>query len=1676
MALFRRTFGAGRMNSDAENRLLPPGEYKTANNIVVYNGEANEGAIMKSLSNKRLTNLNFGPNPIEIGQITYEARQRMYWLVKSDTGSYMCEWDGISQSATFVLQDTRAAGERVFDLNERFLCTGMAIVPNTDPDKELLPMTDNNMEPLCINISRAKTYGVNGFEAEDIYLIKKPPRFAPITQFTNSGTVDNNLEERMLTFFYRYKYLDGEFSAFSSFSNYKFAPKQFKLDYETFENLGMVNAFNGVRIGFDTGDKRVTDIQLVFKNTNSLFPYLVDTFNKADNGWGDNEIRYHNFSANKLYTQLPTRELDRTFDNVPRKALALAMIGNRAIYGNYLENYNLVDLANRKVVPDFTVSLKTRSLTGVNVPVTLSDGDAENDVMTLDLTGIALVQGTRLTFNLSLTEQTYDNGTYSHGVDFILNTDYADATALAADEDFVTFITQGLTNNFLTNYDADPPTDSTLDSTNPFTIVSSTPTGISVRAISLVYQFSDMTTATSYWGFEAETSVIYFDSESASSIKSNRNYEVGLLYQDKWGRKTTVLTAPKNSLFIPQAFSTSKNTLLVNINNPAPAWADSCKLVVKADPLAYQTIYASVFFEDGVYRWIKLDGDSRDKCEEGDILIVKKDITGPLSEVIKVKVLEKKVQEENFISGNNNDEGAEIIEPAGLYMKIKPTNFYIDYTEDQFIVDEGNGSASDGVPRVRVDQLYTETVVGGITTYTDVPIPQGSQITLYFKSYGRGLGPFVFEKTYTVQANYVNFQLWFEDNVTLPLDVPDFSEEYTTIEFVRGTPSGENGVSITGNPDDALFMLVSGIIPGNGSGVSTGRKGYLNTKVTIQIVDGFVIFETEPTPADIDIYYETEQTILIENGFHIGNVQEQNAGQPCIMELNFFNCYTMGNGAESYRVKDAVNKNYLAIDFKPTTTDPNGYKEIRRGTDMTYGETYVESSGVNGLNVFNLSTGNFKDDLDKQYGTIQKLYARDNNVVVMQEEKSGYVLYDKTAIYTADGNAALTSVPGVLGQYQPYAGNRGIGTKPESFSVDEDGRIKYASVKNGSINRLSLHGIEDIVYGMKRFWRDLFTARPNANILSGFDPYLNLTPFSIGDEPVRFPQFGCGAVLNKINQDQPFTYVLQLNDLGGDVVINYSVTGNATISALFNGVTTVASNVTGMGNLTFERDSLVENLVTITITPVGGPISYTLSNNCPVGSPLTIVSVVLSDTDDAGLTMNDRFKWEGSPFINYDELLSAGPVTRFESITGLEGMGPFPVNGSLVTIQTLKDTASSGAFLTSKCNRLGYLITETDYSSATYQDLLDDPDTTFLTVANTGEPGFSEMSTANFLFARSSTDQKLYLIWDYTDRSPVLTDDSANVTLGGSVTIDVLANDEYDPGAVVGIGTPPQYGTAIVNMDGSITYTHDGSSHFEDLFTYTVTQNGCSSSATVVLSIGISCGDSFTASGTTGIYEVNINLGTGTGWAGIAYNAQNVPDRFQIYRSGTLVADSKYVGDSIAAGPPTSYSDLLGPKTLSVYQYDGSAFVDTGVDESFTVVQDDIANNTTEAIDGNGILLFNKTTALPASITLRVIGPIGSTSWDLSNIICPTPEDALVEGSDKFLHGFFNEAGKGGTSKSIKAWLGTSPVKFYTSKIGGEDFSMYNNFTTNPTVRYVNDGVTWWELSPNGTILSTGTL
>jgi hypothetical protein len=99
----------------------------------------------------------------------------------------------------------------------------------------------------------------------------------------------------------------------------------------------MVNDFNAVRIDFNTGEKQVTDIQLIAKESGSNNLYIVETFNKESEAWGNGQTRSYTFSNSKLYLSLPESELKRNFDNVPLKAKILNYNRNRAVLETILK-------------------------------------------------------------------------------------------------------------------------------------------------------------------------------------------------------------------------------------------------------------------------------------------------------------------------------------------------------------------------------------------------------------------------------------------------------------------------------------------------------------------------------------------------------------------------------------------------------------------------------------------------------------------------------------------------------------------------------------------------------------------------------------------------------------------------------------------------------------------------------------------------------------------------------------------------------------------------------------------------------------------------------------------------------------------------------------------------------------------------------------------------------------------------------------------------------------------------------------------------------------------------------------------------------------------------------------------------------------------------------------------
>ena len=193
-------------------------------------------------------------------------------------------------------------------------------------------------------------------------------------------TKDSLFEFKFVRFAYRYKYTDGEYSPFSPFSEIAFIPGPYQYKAVDGYNLGMTNQLRGLKIknylpNLDERPDDVVAVDILFKDEVSPSIYTVKTLHRQDGQSEGLELTWPDLGAtlpddtkpyaNKrgeleitsemIHAVVASNQLIRPYDNVPRKALAQEIIGNRVVYGNYLQNYN-IETASGFIKPEFNLS------------------------------------------------------------------------------------------------------------------------------------------------------------------------------------------------------------------------------------------------------------------------------------------------------------------------------------------------------------------------------------------------------------------------------------------------------------------------------------------------------------------------------------------------------------------------------------------------------------------------------------------------------------------------------------------------------------------------------------------------------------------------------------------------------------------------------------------------------------------------------------------------------------------------------------------------------------------------------------------------------------------------------------------------------------------------------------------------------------------------------------------------------------------------------------------------------------------------------------------------------------------------------------------------------------------------------------------------------------------------
>ena len=180
-------------------------------------------------------------------------------------------------------------------------------------------------------------------------------------------------EDKFPRFSYRYKYEDGEYSTFAPWSEVAFLPGSFSYESKRGFNEAMLSGVRSIKLkGFNdapawamqTG-RDIVEIDILYKEESSPNVYLVETISPIDIlSVGSTQLPWYSneylIKSEVVKSTLPSNQLLRSWDNVPKKALAQSISGNRIIYANYEQNYDLkVDGNNYK--PDFKNSLSTWS-------------------------------------------------------------------------------------------------------------------------------------------------------------------------------------------------------------------------------------------------------------------------------------------------------------------------------------------------------------------------------------------------------------------------------------------------------------------------------------------------------------------------------------------------------------------------------------------------------------------------------------------------------------------------------------------------------------------------------------------------------------------------------------------------------------------------------------------------------------------------------------------------------------------------------------------------------------------------------------------------------------------------------------------------------------------------------------------------------------------------------------------------------------------------------------------------------------------------------------------------------------------------------------------------------------------------------------------------------------------
>ena len=395
MAEIKNNFIKAKMNKDLDDRLVPPGEYRNAQNISISRSEGSDvGALENILGNSVISStvLNI-PNIDVIGFLNDNATNNIYLFLTDYTDTSV---SGISNFAplnanciisrynTSTKIYTKLVQGRFLNFAKNNSIIGVNIL------EDLLFFTDNRNQPRKINVDLANPSGGSNptyYSSEDTISVAKPAPLEtiklvniaqglplestminPAQEFMPDGTTlnpdynpdwsgdPNFLQDKFVRFSYRYKFDDGEYSIMAPFTQICFIPKQqgYFLDgdqEEAYRSTIVQFVENnvtqiGLNIPFQTEnpqtDLHISELEIIYRESDTTNIKVVESIpvNSVVSKMKSNvnkKVYNFTYTSTKPYKTLPADQGTRVYDMVPVRALAQEVSGNRVMYGNFYD-------------------------------------------------------------------------------------------------------------------------------------------------------------------------------------------------------------------------------------------------------------------------------------------------------------------------------------------------------------------------------------------------------------------------------------------------------------------------------------------------------------------------------------------------------------------------------------------------------------------------------------------------------------------------------------------------------------------------------------------------------------------------------------------------------------------------------------------------------------------------------------------------------------------------------------------------------------------------------------------------------------------------------------------------------------------------------------------------------------------------------------------------------------------------------------------------------------------------------------------------------------------------------------------------------------------------------------------------------------------------------------------